>query len=205
MGDGEHPVAVQLPLLKGYLVYVGGACLVLDEIGTGERRGQLQIGRQADRRIPAMRYETDTLLLGHPPYPPLLANAPNLGHVGLHHVEGTGLQEGRIGLAPRQDLPTGDRDGCHLPEGNVVLQGVRFERLLEPCHVVGGEYVGRAQGPLVVPPPEGVAPTGVDHERRFLTDGLPRGSHDRFVGCSVLTSEGTPPDLERLEALLLET
>src|SRR5919107_4225003 len=121
MGDGEHPVAVQLPLLKGYLVYVSGASLVLDEIGTGERRSQLQIRRQANRRIPAMRYETDTVLLGHPTYPPLLANAPDLGHVRLNHVEGPGPQEGRIALAPRQDLPASDRHGCRPPEGNVVL------------------------------------------------------------------------------------
>ena len=88
---------------------IGRAGQILDQVGAGERRGELQIGRQADRGVPAMRDEAHAVLLRHPGDPPLLADAADLGHVGLHDVEGAALQPGLEGLAARQHLAAGDR------------------------------------------------------------------------------------------------
>ena len=54
-------------------------------------RGDLQIGSQTHRRVPAMRNETDAVFARHPGDPPLLAQSAHLGHIRLHDIERAAL------------------------------------------------------------------------------------------------------------------
>jgi hypothetical protein len=69
----------------------------------------LQVGGQAQRGVPAVADVLDAEVVRHPGDAALLADAADLGHVGLHDVEGALDQPGLEGLAARQHLAAGDR------------------------------------------------------------------------------------------------
>src|SRR5215213_4086169 len=71
--------------------------------------GEVQIGGETDRRVPTVRYESRTVLLRHPAYAPLLRDATDLRHVGLHDVEGARLQPRRKRLPSGEDFAPGNR------------------------------------------------------------------------------------------------
>src|SRR3954467_10424070 len=65
-----------------------------------------------------------------------------------------------------------------------------------------GEYLRRAQRPLVAVRPEGVTPARIDHQRDVGPDRLARARDNLFVFVAPHATEGTPPELERPEPLL---
>src|SRR5690348_4605310 len=86
-GDGEHAVRVQLPRLRDDGVHIGRAGDVFDEIGVGKSGGEVEVRRQTDRHVPAVRDEADAVLLRHPADAPLLRDAADLRHIRLDDVE----------------------------------------------------------------------------------------------------------------------
>src|SRR5215213_4244325 len=134
----------------------------------------------------------------------LLANASHLGHVRLHDVQCPGLDPRLKGLTPGEHLTAGDRQGSSLAQRDIIVQGIGIEGLFEPGHIVLSQHVRRAQGPLVVAPPERVAATSVHHQQGVRSDGMACRLYDRFVELGALPPKGSPADLERLEAIGLE-
>ena len=171
---------------------------------SGKGRGELQIRREPDRRVPAVRDEAHAVLLRHPGDAPLLADAADLGDVRLHDVERARFQPGLERLAARQHLAAGDRQRRVLAQADVVLERVGVQRLLEPGDVVGGEHLRGAQRPLVAVGPEGVAAAGVDHQQRGCAQRVARGAHDRLVQRGIAAAKRPPADLEGAKALLLD-
>ena len=63
-GIGEHAVCIELPAAGGDFVDERRAGEVLDEVGVREDGGEMQVGREADGGVPAMRDEADAVFAG---------------------------------------------------------------------------------------------------------------------------------------------
>src|ERR1039457_889657 len=158
-----------------------------------------------------MRDESDAVLLGHPRDAAFFADAADPGNVRLHDVEGSLLKPGNERLSAGQDLAPGDRHRRTVPQQYVIVQVVRWKRLLEPRDVEIGEHAGGARRPLVVLRPKGVACARVDHQQTLRSNGVARGANDCLVhGEAMLTKrrlaqrrppKRSPTNLERAKAL----
>src|SRR5262245_13868780 len=79
--NGEVAVGIKLPGRRDDLVDVGGAGEVFDEVGAGEGAGEVEVGGEADGRIPAVRHEFDAVFVRHPGDLALFADAADLGDI----------------------------------------------------------------------------------------------------------------------------
>ena len=160
----------------------------------------MQIGGQTNRRVPTVRNESRAVLLRHPADAPLLGDAADFRYVGLHDVERAGLQPGRERLPPGQDFAAGDRQRRLLTQHDEIIERIRIQWLLEPCHVIRREHVGRAQRPLEPVGPESIAAAGIDHKLRIGADSVTGGMDDLLVKTVTVAAKRTPANLERSEA-----
>src|SRR5436190_15502770 len=62
-GDGEVALGVGAEGVGDQLVEVGRGRQVLDVAGDGQGGGQVQVGGEADRRVPAVRHQQDVVLV----------------------------------------------------------------------------------------------------------------------------------------------
>lgn len=200
-GDGEHSLGIELPAALGDVVDEGGAGEVFDEVGIGEGGGEVEVGGEAERGVPAVGDEADAVIAGHLGDAAFFADAAAFGDVGLDDVEGAVTEPGFEGLAAGEDFAAGDGDFGGAAEGDVVIEGVGWQSFFKPENVVGREHFRGAEGPFEILRPEGVAGSGIDHEKGIGADGFAGGFDDGFIGGSIAAAEGAPTDLEGAEAL----
>ena len=80
------------PSASGVIGFVTSSSMYGDGVrnstyrATGMRGRQVQVGGQADRRVPAVRHQLDVVLVRHPGDPPRLGQAAALGAVRLDDV-----------------------------------------------------------------------------------------------------------------------
>ena len=139
---------------------------------------------------------------GEPGDPPLLADAADLGDIGLHDVEGAARQPGNETLAPGQHLPAGDRDRALTAQLAEILEGVGLQRLLEPADIIILQHLRRAQRPFQAMGPIGIARPGIDEEPGIRPRRFARRAHDGLIQLAVAGApEGAPADLEGAKSL----
>src|SRR5580693_6632841 len=107
--DSEITFAVQDERFGSDVVDIGAAADELDKVGKGHRGGELQIGRETDRGVPAVANVFHTELIGEPSDAALFADAAYLGDIRLHNVERAAREPRQEGLAAGQYLASGDR------------------------------------------------------------------------------------------------
>ena len=132
--DGEIALRIKHERRLGDAVDIGAAADELDQIDVRQRRGKLQIGRHAQRRVPAMPDILHAEIIGHPGDPPLLADAADLGDVGLHDIERAARQPGQERLPPRQHLAARDRHPAGAAQMAEIVDCIGPQRFLEPAN-----------------------------------------------------------------------
>src|SRR5204863_33206 len=144
----------------------------------------------------------DPEVVGEPGDPPLLADAADLGDIGLHDVEGAARQPGNETLASGQHLPAGDRDRALTAQLAEILEGVGLQRLLEPADIIILQHLRRAQRPFQAMGPIGIARPGIDEEPGIRPRRFARRAHDGLIQLAVAGApEGAPADLEGAKSL----
>ena len=163
----------------------------------------MQIGREPDCCVPAMRDELDAMFLRHPCDTTLLADAAHLGHVWLDDIEGTCFEEGLKSLAPREHLAAADGHGRVLAELGEVFERVGRERFFKPMHIVVSQHLRGVERPLVAVGPVRITAARIDHELVVRAHGFACRFYNGLIGGGIATTKRPPADLEGTKALRL--
>ena len=163
----------------------------------------MQVGRQAERCVPAVRHIQNVVLVRHPGDAPGFGDAAALRAIGLDDVDGVLFEERAKALAAREHFAACDGHTRVFAEAHVIVECIGQQRFFEPGHLMRSEHIGGAQGPFVTSGPKGIAGAGIDHQQRVRADSLARRPDDGFVALVAVLSEGSPAYLERAEALRL--
>src|SRR2546427_3716066 len=97
-----------MPTTKRDLVNERRIRQIFHQVSVWKSGGQLQIGCQADRGVPSVRDEANSVFLSHPGDSSFLADATDFRHVRLHDIKRARLQPGLKRLSTCQDLATCD-------------------------------------------------------------------------------------------------
>ena len=131
------------------LVHVRRAVDVLDEVGVRKCRGEMQIGGETDRRVPAVRNEPHAVLLRHPADAPLLARCRRLSSRPAARCRTRrACNQGGNACRRVSTSPPAIGSGACRRKLTKSSSASGFERLLEPGHVVIRQHLGGAQRPF---------------------------------------------------------
>ena len=144
----QHAVRIEAPTAGGDRIDEGRAGQILHQVGVGKCGGELQIGGEADRGVPAVRNEAHAVFLRHPGDAPLLADAADFGDVRLHDVEGAALRARAETTGGGSALRRRRSARASAAQLDVIVERIGLERFLEPCDVVVGQHLGGVAAPI---------------------------------------------------------